>query len=137
VKASVRGRELGWIGFATAEALLAEGWEVVGVSRNAGVLSRARYTHLTRDVTTDEYRRILGEQSAEPFQAVIYSVGIGEVLNLDELSRDTRIRGESDGRRVHGCDRAPRDDRREAGELGRRTALRSSGVFQSVKRMFE
>lgn len=79
------------IGFATAEALLAEGWEVVGVSRSASVLSHARYTHFTCDVTSDDYRRVLREQSAEPFQAVIYSVGIGEALTLDELSRDTRV----------------------------------------------
>jgi short-subunit dehydrogenase len=79
------------IGFATAEALLAEGWEVVGVSRSVGTLSHAHYTHFICDVTSDDYRRLLRQQSAEPFQAVIYSVGIGEPVTLDDLSPDTRV----------------------------------------------
>ncbi|MEO7036880.1 MAG: SDR family NAD(P)-dependent oxidoreductase [Polyangiaceae bacterium] len=79
------------IGFATAEALLAEGREVVGVSRGASALSHAHYAHFTCDVTSDDYRRLLREHSAEPFQAVIYSVGIGEALTLDDLSRDIRV----------------------------------------------
>ncbi len=79
------------IGFATAQALLAEGWEVVGVSRGASALSHAHYTHLIADVTSDDYRRLLRERSAEPFQAVIYCAGIGEALTLDDLSRDLRV----------------------------------------------
>ena len=65
------------------DALLAEGWEVVGVSRGASALSDVRYTHFTCDVTSDDYRRLLREQSTEPFQAVIYSVGIGEAVTLE------------------------------------------------------
>ena len=79
------------IGFATAEALLAEGWEVVGVSRGASTLSHARHTHFVCDVTSDDYRRLLREQSAEPFQAVLYSVGMGEPVTPDDLSRDVRV----------------------------------------------
>ncbi len=79
------------IGFATAEALLAEGWEVVGLSRGASPLSHAHYTHFTCDVTSDGYRELLREQSAEPFQALIYAAGIGEAVTLDDLSRDRRV----------------------------------------------
>jgi short-subunit dehydrogenase len=79
------------IGFATAEALLAEGWEVVGVSRGASPLSHAHYTHFTCDVVGDGYRQLLREQSAEPLDAVIYSVGIGEPVAFDDLSRDMRV----------------------------------------------
>jgi short-subunit dehydrogenase len=79
------------IGFATAEALLAEGWTVVGVSRSASSLSHASYTHFTHDVTSEGYRELLREQSAEPFQAVVYAAGIGEELALDDPSRDLRV----------------------------------------------
>jgi len=79
------------IGFATAEALLAEGWEVVGVSRGASTLSHAHYTHFICDVTSDDYRRLLREQSVRPFQAVIYCVGIGEPVTPDDLSGDIRV----------------------------------------------
>jgi short-subunit dehydrogenase len=71
--------------------LLAEGWDVVGVSRGASGLSHPHYTHFICDVTSDDYRRLLREQSAELFQAVIYSVGIGEPITLDDLSRDLRV----------------------------------------------
>ena len=79
------------IGFATAEALLADGWEVVGISRSPSALAHAHYTHFTCDVASDDYRRLLREQSAEPFQALIYTVGIGEVLALDDLSRELSV----------------------------------------------
>jgi len=79
------------IGLATAEALLLEGWEVVGLSRGASPLSHEHYTHFTCDVASEDYRRLLRDQSAEAFQAVIYSAGIGEPVKLDELSRDQRV----------------------------------------------
>src|SRR3954471_1441425 len=79
------------MGFATAGALLAGGWGVVGVSRGASVISHAHYTHFICDVTSDDYRRLLCEQSAEPFQAVIYSVGIGEPVDIGDLSQDSRV----------------------------------------------
>ena len=102
------------IGFATAEALLAEGWEVVGVSRAASMRSHTHYTHFICDLTSDDYRRPFREQSAQPFQAVIYSVGIGEPVTLGDELRGTKIeiglgpRNESRVRlRMHKGGRSP------------------------------
>jgi NAD(P)-dependent dehydrogenase (short-subunit alcohol dehydrogenase family) len=51
------------IGFATAEALLAEGWEVVGVSRGVSALSHPHYTHFICDVTSDSVGQKRGEST--------------------------------------------------------------------------
>jgi NAD(P)-dependent dehydrogenase (short-subunit alcohol dehydrogenase family) len=79
------------IGLATARALLAEGWSVVGVSRSPGALQHERYLHFQCDVTASSYRELLREQSAPGFEAVIYCAGIGEPLALDDLARDERV----------------------------------------------
>ena len=50
------------------------------MSRGVGGLSHPHYTHFIGDVTSDDYRRLLREQSAELFQAVI-------VDSIDHLER--------------------------------------------------
>jgi short-subunit dehydrogenase len=79
------------IGLATAQALLAEGWSVLGVSRSASALQHDRYLHFQRDVTTEGYRELLREQSAQAFDALIYCAGIGEPLAFEELARELHV----------------------------------------------
>ena len=79
------------IGLSTARVLLAEGWHVTGVARSQGSIVEQHYVHLQCDVATDEYRELLRDLARQPFDAVIYCVGIGERLALDDLERETRI----------------------------------------------
>jgi len=79
------------VGLATARLLLSEGWTVSGISRSDSPLQHAHYQHFRTEVTTHEYRRLLGELSREPFDAVIYCVGIGERLSLAELAREIQV----------------------------------------------
>ena len=79
------------IGLATARVLLAEGWQVTGVSRSESQIDHPHYAHFQSDVATREYRELLQGLAREPFDAVIYCVGIGERLSLADLERETRI----------------------------------------------
>jgi short-subunit dehydrogenase len=79
------------IGLATARALLADGWEVRGVSRSHSPIVHERYAHFRADVVSSEYRELLAALSREPLDAVIYCVGIGERLSLDDLERELRV----------------------------------------------
>jgi len=79
------------IGLATARVLLGNGWEVIGVSRSESPIVHECYAHFRSDVTTLEYRELLGGLSRQPFDAVIYCVGIGEPLSLDELGRELKV----------------------------------------------
>lgn len=79
------------IGLSTARALLDGGWEVTGVSRSESPIADQRYTHFRSDVASAEYRELLRGLASPPFDAVIYCVGIGERLALDDFARETRV----------------------------------------------
>ena len=79
------------IGLATVRVLLAAGWQVTGVSRSASQIDHPHHAHFQSDVATREYRDLLQGLAREPFDAVIYCVGIGERLALADLARETRI----------------------------------------------
>jgi NAD(P)-dependent dehydrogenase (short-subunit alcohol dehydrogenase family) len=85
------------VGLALSELLLARGWEVIGISRRPSALRAARYEHHVLDVCDLAY----GEQLAKlvamldarqaELQACVYCAGIGEFLDLDDLSRERRV----------------------------------------------
>ena len=79
------------IGLATARLLLGDGWRVTGVSRSESAIVHERYAHHRSDVATDQYRELLRGLSSPPFDAVIYCVGIGERLSLDDLAREMQV----------------------------------------------
>jgi short-subunit dehydrogenase len=79
------------IGLATVRVLLADGWQVTGVSRSESEIDHRHYAHFQSDVATREYRDLLRRLAQQPFDAVIYCVGIGERLSLVDLERETRI----------------------------------------------
>ncbi|HEY3255877.1 MAG TPA: SDR family NAD(P)-dependent oxidoreductase [Polyangiaceae bacterium] len=79
------------IGLATTRVLLDRGWQVVGVSRSESSVAHERYAHFCSDVATAPYRELLRGLSQQRFDAVIYCVGIGERLSLDDLARETRV----------------------------------------------
>jgi len=79
------------IGLSTVRALLADGWQVTGISRSESPIVDRHYAHFQCDVATREYRELLQGLARQAFDAVIYCVGIGERLSLDDLQRETRI----------------------------------------------
>jgi len=79
------------IGLATAQLLLREGWDVIGVSRSESPIADERYAHHRSDVATDHYRELLTLLTQQPFDAVVYCVGIGEPWSLDQFAREIRV----------------------------------------------
>jgi short-subunit dehydrogenase len=79
------------IGLSTARALLSAGWQVIGVSRSESAIVDQWYAHHRSHVATDQYRELLRALTLQPFDAVIYCVGIGERLSLDDLARETQV----------------------------------------------
>lgn len=79
------------IGLATARRLLADGWAVTGVARSESALDHPQYAHCQCDVTTADYRERLRGLARSPFDAVVYCVGVGERLSLDELARELHV----------------------------------------------
>ncbi len=80
------------IGLATVQALLADGWAVVGLSRSVSPVHDAHYRHETVDVTAREYSWQLSAVLAEaPLDALIYCAGVGERLDLANLEREVKV----------------------------------------------
>lgn len=81
------------IGRALTEQLLAEGWRIVGVSRSPGPRPASGQTQHVLDVCAPDYAAQLAqllEQSGTP-DVCVYSVGIGERLDLGTLSVDRLV----------------------------------------------
>lgn len=80
------------IGLAATRRLLADGWEVIGVSRSAAPVEGGSYTHHVLDVASPDYGesldRLVGEASID---LCVYFAGIGELLNLRDMSREVHI----------------------------------------------
>jgi NAD(P)-dependent dehydrogenase (short-subunit alcohol dehydrogenase family) len=81
------------IGLALTEQLLADGWNVVGVSRSSGPRIGSGQTQHVIDVRAPEYTARLAqvvEQSGTP-DVCVYCVGIGEPLDLGTLDIDRLV----------------------------------------------
>lgn len=80
------------IGLATTRRLLARGWEIIGVSRTASPIDRLAYHHQVRDVGDSRYSELVGELVRDvPLDLCIYFAGIGEFLDLADMSGEARI----------------------------------------------
>lgn len=81
------------IGLALTRALLADGWDVTGVSRSASPVNVQSYGHHVADVCDPQYsQRLLDVVSKRPgLDVCVYCVGIGEFLDLDTLSAERRV----------------------------------------------
>jgi NAD(P)-dependent dehydrogenase (short-subunit alcohol dehydrogenase family) len=77
------------IGAAVAEALVATGDRVVGVSRSPSRLTHAAFRHEVLDVTAASYPDLLTRLVAEegPFDVCIYCAGVGSALELPDCQR--------------------------------------------------
>ena len=79
------------IGLATTRALLAEDWEVVGISRSESPLKNATYSHHQADVQDEGYGSLVEGIATQGLDLCIYCVGIGELLVPEDMSAEPRI----------------------------------------------
>src|SRR5689334_5748957 len=81
------------IGLALTQRLLAQGYQVTGLSKSATLIDHPSYQHFVRDVTDPEYRALLRTIPAErpELRLCVYCAGIGGLLDLANLAFDTRV----------------------------------------------
>ncbi len=91
LKALIIGNSDG-IGLAITRRLINTGWNVVGVSKSESPLKSDLYRHLVADVSSSQYQQILQEvlQEYSP-DLCIYSAGIGEPLDLQDMTLEPQI----------------------------------------------
>lgn len=81
------------IGLALTELLLAEGWQVKGVSRSPSRVNASSYEHHIVDVCDHDYATRLATVASQfdRLDVCVYGVGIGEFLDLETLATDRRV----------------------------------------------
>ncbi|XVU29632.1 SDR family NAD(P)-dependent oxidoreductase [Actinoplanes sp. CA-054009] len=75
------------IGLALTHRLLADGWQVTGVSRRP-IGGAAR--HFVADVTGAGYRDVVAQASAGGVDLCVYAAGIGDLFDPADLAAQTR-----------------------------------------------
>lgn len=80
------------IGLAATRRLLEKGWDVTGISKSESSISNEAYHHLVIDVCDQNYSDLIYELVLKnSFGLCIYFAGIGEQLNLLDMSIEERI----------------------------------------------
>jgi short-subunit dehydrogenase len=80
------------IGLATTKSLLADNWQITGISRSKSPITNTAYYHRVADVSHSKYPELLNEILSEgPFDLCIYFAGIGELLNPLDMSHEPRV----------------------------------------------
>jgi short-subunit dehydrogenase len=80
------------IGLATTKRLLADDWDIIGISRSKSPITNAAYHHHVADVSHSKYPELLNEQLLEgPIDLCIYFVGIGELLDPLDMSHEPEV----------------------------------------------
>lgn len=80
------------IGLAATRRLLADGWEVTGISRSASPVEDGSYVHHVCDVASPEYIELLGRlAAAATFDLCIYCAGIGELIDPTDMTSEVRV----------------------------------------------
>lgn len=80
------------IGLATTRRLLSKGWNVLGVSRSVSPIADSAYQHRVADVADPKYPALLDELIvSHPLDLCIFCVGIGEKLDLLDMSSEASV----------------------------------------------
>jgi short-subunit dehydrogenase len=80
------------IGLAATRRLLEAGWEIVGLSKSDSPIKNERYHHHIMDVSDSKYTDLLNELvQNNPPDLCIYFAGIGEFLNLRDMSMEPKV----------------------------------------------
>jgi short-subunit dehydrogenase len=80
------------IGLATTRRLLADNWDIFGISRSESPIVNTAYHHLVADVSHSAYPELLNELLSEgPIALCIYFAGIGEFLDPLDMSLEPKV----------------------------------------------
>ena len=81
------------IGAAVTRALVAQGDQVVGISRSPSPLGPEGPKHVVQDISTSDYPEILRRLIVEegPFDTCIFCAAIGSELKLPDLSQEAHV----------------------------------------------
>lgn len=81
------------IGLALTKRLLNAGYQVYGISRSASAIEHPGYQHLICDVTSSVYPATLSllMEAAGSIDVCIYCAGIGELLDLGDLTSEAAV----------------------------------------------
>lgn len=80
------------IGLATTKRLLDAGWNIIGISRSQSPITNTNYHHRVADVCDKKYSKLLNELLLEYFfNLCIYFVGIGEMIDLSDMTNESRV----------------------------------------------
>lgn len=80
------------IGLAVTRRLVAQGWEVTGVSRSLSSVSALSYAHHVADVTSPGYPGLLGRLAdGSSFDVCGYFAGIGELVDPTNMDYEVDV----------------------------------------------
>ncbi|MBN1271535.1 MAG: SDR family NAD(P)-dependent oxidoreductase [Candidatus Aminicenantes bacterium] len=80
------------IGLAVTKRLLANDWDITGISRSESPIKHTAYHHRVADVSHFEYPELLNELLSEGLSDLcIYFVGIGELLDPLDMSHEPEV----------------------------------------------
>ncbi len=80
------------IGLAATRRLLETGWEIVGISKSDSSINNEHYRHHVMDVSDIKYMDSLDEIVKDnPPDLCIYFAGIGEFLNIRDMSMEPKV----------------------------------------------
>ena len=80
------------IGLAATRRLLEADWEIVGISKSDSPIKNEHYQHHTIDVSDSKYKELLNEIVKDnPPDLCIYFAGIGEFLNIRDMSMEPKV----------------------------------------------
>jgi short-subunit dehydrogenase len=81
------------IGLGLTRELLQQDWIVTGISKSPSPLGEPGYEHVIADVQSIEYSIIIKKimQKHHPLDLCVYCAGIGELLDLSDMTGDAMI----------------------------------------------
>ncbi|MBD3385390.1 SDR family NAD(P)-dependent oxidoreductase [candidate division KSB1 bacterium] len=80
------------IGQAATKRLLTDEWNIIGISKSESPIRNPHYHHHVADVVDVKYTELLDELLVKySFDLCIYFVGIGELLDLQNMRSEPRI----------------------------------------------
>lgn len=80
------------IGLAVTRRLIADGWQVIGISRSESSVCAPSYAHHVADVTSPEYPTLLRRLAdSSDFDVCGYFAGIGELVDPTDMGREVDV----------------------------------------------
>ena len=81
------------IGLSITKELLKREWKLIGISRSKSPIATSTYKHVVAEVQQEKYEEKLESiiQNEGPIDLCIYCAGIGELLDITSMEKETSI----------------------------------------------